>query len=92
MRKSENLLAALAAALLLTGCVQTTTVSNIAESNADDSDAAELNYQLGARYLRNGNYELARDRLLLSIELKSRAGTIRPAKQPSMMRHDAIRA
>jgi type IV pilus assembly protein PilF len=28
-----------------------------------------LNYQLGARYYQNGSYELARDRLLLSIEL-----------------------
>ena len=69
MRKSEILLAAIAAALLLTGCVTTTTVSNVPESNANDQDAAELNYQLGARYLRNGNYDLARDRLLLSIEL-----------------------
>jgi type IV pilus assembly protein PilF len=36
---------------------------------ADEADAAELNYQLGARYYQNGKYDLARDRLLLSIEL-----------------------
>jgi type IV pilus assembly protein PilF len=72
MKKSEFLLVALIAAGLSAGCVTQTTVSNISESKADDADAAELNYQLGARYLRNGNYELARDRLLLSIELEPR--------------------
>lgn len=70
MKKSEILLAVLAASLLLTGCVTTTTTTNSASPDADEGDAAELNYQLGARYLRNGNYELARDRLLLSIELE----------------------
>ena len=73
MRKSESLLAVLAASLLLVGCITTTTTTNASASpDADDGDAAELNYQLGARYLRNGNYELARDRLLLSIELNPR--------------------
>ena len=70
MKKSEVLLAVLAASLLLTGCVTTTTTTNTVRPDADEGDAAELNYQLGARYLRNGNYELARDRLLLSIELE----------------------
>ncbi len=70
MRKSKNLLAVLAASLLLGGCVTTTTTTNSApKPDADAGDAAELNYQLGARYYRSGNYELARDRLLLSIEL-----------------------
>jgi len=71
MRKSENLLAVLATSLLLTGCVTTTTTTNTTPTpdGADKGDAADLNYQLGARYYRNGNYELARDRLLLSIEL-----------------------
>lgn len=69
MRKSEILLAALVAGLSLTGCVTTTTTTNSSSPEADEGDAAELNYQLGARYLRSGNYELARDRLLLSIEL-----------------------
>ena len=72
MRKSEFLLVALLAAGISAGCVTETTVSTLSESKADDGDAAELNYQLGARYLRNGNYELARDRLLLSIELEPR--------------------
>lgn len=69
MKKSEILLTVLMAGLLLTGCVTTTTTTNAANPDADDDDAADLNYQLGARYLRNGNYELARDRLLLSIDL-----------------------
>ena len=70
MRKSINLLAVLATSLLLTGCVTTTTTTNkTPQPDADKGDAADLNYQLGARYYRNGNYELARDRLLLSIEL-----------------------
>ena len=51
------------------GCVQTTTVTGGISPDADDGDAAQLNYELGARYYRNGNYELARDRLLLSIDL-----------------------
>jgi type IV pilus assembly protein PilF len=72
MKKSDYLLAVLMTSLLLTGCVTTTTTTNAASPDADEGDAAELNYQLGARYLRNGNYELARDRLLLSIELNPR--------------------
>ncbi|MGI9204150.1 MAG: type IV pilus biogenesis/stability protein PilW [Woeseiaceae bacterium] len=35
-------------------------------------DAADQNYQLGARYYRSGNYELARDRLERAIEFDSR--------------------
>ena len=53
--------------LALAGCVSTTTGPQAVE--ADDVRAADLNYQLGARYFNNGNYELARDRLLYSIEL-----------------------
>jgi type IV pilus assembly protein PilF len=53
---------------LMTGCVSTTTGS-ITEPERDDKEAADLNYQLGARYFNNGNYTLARDRLLLAIEI-----------------------
>lgn len=67
MNKSGLLLPGAICCLLLAGCISTTT--GPAPTKADDADAAELNYQLGARYYRNGNYELARDRLLLSIEL-----------------------
>jgi type IV pilus assembly protein PilF len=55
---------------LLTGCISTTTGSSTPVP--DDEMAAELTYQLGARYYNNGNYELARDRLLLSIEKEPR--------------------
>ena len=67
MKKSEGLLGAMAAVLLIGGCISTTT--GPPERSANQGDAAELNYQLGARYYRNGNYELARDRLMYSIEL-----------------------
>lgn len=53
---------------LLSACVSTTTGS-VTEPERNDGDAAELNYQLGARYYHNGNFELARDRLLLATEL-----------------------
>ena len=46
---------------LLSGCVSTT--SGPPRPEADDAEAAEQYYQLGARYYRAGNYELARDRL-----------------------------
>ncbi len=74
MNKSELILPGAMCFLLLTGCVSTTT--GTAPMEADEADAAELNYQLGARYYQNGKYDLARDRLLLSIELDpSRAVT-----------------
>lgn len=72
MSTSERILVGLAACLLMLGCVTTTTTTGGAQPDADEGDAAELNYQLGARYYRNGNYELARDRLLYSIELNPR--------------------
>ena len=67
MNKSKLVLRVVTGVLLLSGCISTTT--GVAPPEADDEDAAELNYQLGARYYRNGKYELARDRLLLAIEL-----------------------
>lgn len=67
MKMSDSWWTLLAACALLAGCISTTT--GRVEPEADRADAAELNYQLGARYYRNGNYELARDRLLYSIEL-----------------------
>jgi len=67
MKKSELILPGAIGCLLLSGCISTTTGTTPPE--ADTADAAELNYQLGARYYQNGKYNLARDRLLLSIEL-----------------------
>ncbi len=51
---------------LSVGCVSTTTGTT--RSEPDNAAAAALTYELGARYYRSGNYERARDRLLLSIE------------------------
>ncbi|MBT8087376.1 MAG: type IV pilus biogenesis/stability protein PilW [Gammaproteobacteria bacterium] len=56
-----------ACVVLAAGCVSTTTGK--APPEANNSDAAELNYQLGVRYYQNGNYELARDRLQLAVSL-----------------------
>lgn len=67
MTTSKRILPAALAVLLLAGCISTTT--GTAPPEADESDAAGLNYELGARYYNSGKYELARDRLLLSIEL-----------------------
>ncbi len=53
---------------LMSACVSTTSGS-ITEPKRDDTDAAELNYQLGARYYRKKSYVLARDRLLRATEI-----------------------
>lgn len=68
MNKSDRVWFGVAACILLAGCITTSTGREAPE--ARDGDAAELNYQLGARYYRNGSYVLARDRLLYAIELK----------------------
>lgn len=67
MKKSELYAVVLLCGILLSACVSTTTGTPSPEP--DQADASELNYQLGARYYQNGKYELARDRLLLAIEL-----------------------
>ena len=53
---------------MLSACISTQTGS-ITEPERNEEDAAELNYQLGARYFQAGSYELARDRLLLATEI-----------------------
>jgi len=57
---------------LVSGCVSTT--SGPPKPEADDAEAAEQYYQLGARYYRAGNYELARDRLERAVEFDPRMG------------------
>ena len=66
MNKSEKFLVGAAIMLALSGCVSST--SGPPQSEPDDQDASDLNYQLGARYFFNGDYDLARDRLELSLE------------------------
>ena len=62
-------LASLLIVLLLGACVSSETVTR----RTEPSDEAATNmFQLGAQYYRNGNYELARDRLERAVELDSR--------------------
>lgn len=56
-----------AACFLLGACVSSTT--GPPKSAADDKEAAAIYFQLGIQYSSRGNYELAQDRLLLSVEL-----------------------
>jgi len=74
MKMSEQILPGAIGCLLLSGCISTTT--GTAPPEADTEDAAELNYQLGARYYQNGKYNLARDRLILSIELDPKSAIV----------------
>ena len=72
MKMSNVLLGAIAAMFVISGCISTTT--GPPEKKADQGDAAELNYQLGARYYRKGDYDLARDRLELALEQNPKNG------------------
>ena len=69
MMTRANVLVVTAIISVLYGCVSSTTQTR---SYEEEEDAAEQNYQLGARYCRNGNYALARDRLLRASEFDSR--------------------
>lgn len=68
MKKSELIALLVIAALSLSGCISSTTTGAIAP-DPDEDDAAEYNYQLGARYYQSRSYELARDRLERAIDL-----------------------
>jgi len=67
--KRAKLLSFLVVVALLGGCISSQTVTR----RTEPSDQAATNlFQLGAQYYRNGNYELARDRLERAVELDSR--------------------
>ena len=68
MKTNTRLCAAIVCLVFMSACISTTTGS-VTEAVRNDKDAAELNYQLGARYFNQGSYELARDRLLLATEI-----------------------
>lgn len=53
----------------VSGCISSETRTRDYEPT---DDAADTNYQLGAQYYRNGNYDLAQARLERAIELDSR--------------------
>ncbi|MEM7502224.1 MAG: type IV pilus biogenesis/stability protein PilW [Pseudomonadota bacterium] len=54
----------------LAGCVTTTTGPKVPQANR--TDAAESNYNLGRQYYLRGNYERARDALNRSLEFNER--------------------
>lgn len=66
-----GLLLLLAAAFFAAGCISSTT-TGAAKTEANNDDAAQQYYQLGARYYRNGSYELARERLERALEFDPR--------------------
>ncbi len=68
MKKSELIALALLLGSSLSGCISTTT-GTPAAPEANEADAAELNYQLGVRYFQNEKFDLAKDRLTLAIKL-----------------------
>ena len=68
MKKSERIAVLVIAGLSLTGCISSTTTGAIGPES-DSGDAAEYNYQLGARYYQSQSYDLARDRLERAIAL-----------------------
>ena len=71
MNKNDSIAWLVLAGFIVSGCVSSTTTGAL-PAEPDDGDAAEYNYQLGARYYRNESYELARDRLERAIELEPR--------------------
>ncbi len=64
-------------ALLMTGCV--TTSSRPATAPASDADAAQYNLQLGVSYLRQGNLPAARDKLEKAVAQDPRLATAHTA-------------
>ena len=67
MKTISGILIGSAAFLLTAGCMSSTT--NTRQTFEPGDDAAEQYYELGARYYRNGSYDLAKDRLKLALEI-----------------------
>ena len=65
MMTRGNILIVTAIISMLCGCVTSTTQTRQFE---ESDDAADHNYQLGVQYFRKGNYQLARDRLMRSLD------------------------
>ena len=72
MMTRANLLVVTAIISMLCGCVTSTTQSRQFE---ESDEAAGHNYQLGVRYFRKGNYALARDRLVRSLDFDPKAAS-----------------
>jgi type IV pilus assembly protein PilF len=74
VKKTLGLLIGVTLLAILAGCVSSTTGK--AKPEANNKDAANVNFQLGVRYFQNGKYELAEDRLLQSIDLNPRSAVV----------------
>ena len=74
MTTNSNLLFVVLVLALNGACVSSS--SGPPEPQADDEAAAREYYQLGAQYFRNGNYELARDRLNRALDFDPRSAKI----------------
>ena len=72
MRITTKLLAVGLAAMMMNACVSTT--SGPPKPVVDTEEAALQYYTLGARYFNNGQYEIARERLLHSLEFDPKSG------------------
>ena len=66
MISKSRLLMTFAVMVLVSACITTSDGPPEPEANADES--AQRFFQLGAQYYRNGSYELARDRLVTTLE------------------------
>ena len=70
MKMSKLIISVAVCFVLTASCISTTTGSP--KRRVNNIDAAEQNYQLGARYYKQGSYLLARDRLELATRLNSK--------------------
>ena len=70
MNKRANIVILAAVTSVLIGCISSETSSRRPPDT--NEEAADQNYQLGARYYSNGSFELARDRLERATALDSR--------------------
>jgi len=73
MKNSSLIIPSAICFFLMTGCVSTTTGS-VTEPERNNKEAADLNYQLGARYYQQGSFNLALDRLLLATKYDPKMG------------------
>lgn len=67
MNMSKLIVSGAICIFLASGCI--TTITGTSKSKIDYIDAADQNYQLGARYYKQKSYVLARDRLELAVKL-----------------------
>ncbi len=72
MKTISGILIGSAAFLLTAGCMSSTTKTGHKFEVSDD--AAEQYYELGARYYTNGSYELAKERLIIALDIDPKMG------------------